>query len=296
VDDAHAKLGGVWAAAITPIDGRLRPAALKAIAYYRELLDAGCDGINLLGTTGEAMSFGVRERLQFMEAIARSGLPVDRIMAGTGAASLDDTVELTQRAFDCGFAAALVMPPFFYREAGDDGVLRFFDALLARVDGRGCQLVLYNFPLMSGITFRADLVDRLLEAFPQRIVGLKDSSSDLGLQAEILRRNPWLAVFPGSEEHLVEARAYGAAGVISGSVALWPALAQIVYRRGGLEDARDLSLRRRTLAGLPLIAAVRACIARRRDDDSWDLPMPPLVPLALAQRAELTRRLAALGL
>lgn len=285
------RLHGVWAAAITPIDSSLRPDAAKALPYYRDLLATGCDGLNLFGTTGEAMSFGTAQRLEFMETIASSGLPMDRVMAGTGAASLEETVRITQQAVDLRFAAVLLMPPFFYRDAGDDGIQRFFDALFARVAVPHEGAILYNFPAMSGITFHADLVDRLVGAFPRTIGGMKDSSNDRGLQTQVRARHPEFAVFPGSEHYLAEAVTAGAAGCISGSVALWPELAQCVYLRGLADDAAALSRRRTALTGLPFIPAVRYGIATQRNDDSWRTPMPPLVELSADECVEFERRL-----
>lgn len=294
MDDALGRLRGIWAAVLTPVDASgLRPDHAKAIPYYRELLESGCDGINLLGTTGEAMSFGAGQRLTFMEAVAQGGgLPMDRAMVGTGAASLEDTVRLTASGLDLGFAAVLVMPPFFFRDASDDGVLRYFDALLARLPALRNRMLLYNFPAMSGITFHPDLVDRLLDAFPDTIAGLKDSSNDRALQRELLARHPTLAVFPGSEAYLLDAIAYGAAGCISGSVALWPELAQTVYRNVDPAQGRELARRRADLDGMPFNSAVRYRVAQMRDDDGWERPMPPLVRMTPSERSEMDRRLA----
>lgn len=292
-DHSRPRLRGVWAAVVTPL-ADLHPDAAKAIAYYRELLATGCDGINLLGTTGEAMSFGVAQRLRLMEAVAASGLPMERAMVGTGAASLEDTVALTRRAAELRFAAVLVMPPFFYRDADDDGIVRFFDALFARVELAPGAALLYNFPAMSGITFGPELVDRLVAAFPRTIGGVKDSSNDRALQTELLKRHPALAVFPGSEHYLSEAVAAGAAGCISGSVALWPQLAQRVYLRAFGDDVAQLAACRTALTGLAFIPAVRHGIAAQRDDEAWRTPMPPLVELPSAGRAEFERRLQAL--
>ena len=289
-DDAT-PLRGIWAAVLTPIGADLQPDAPKAIAYYRELLERGCGGINLLGTTGEAMSFSTTQRLGLMESVARSGLPMRRAMVGTGAASLDDAARLTASALDFGFAAVLVMPPFFFPDPGDAGVRRFFDALFARVPAARGRVLLYNFPLMSGITFHPDLVDRLVAEYPGVIVGLKDSSNDRDLQREIIARHPQFAVFSGSEEYLLDAVDDGAAGCISGSVALWPELARSVYRDMGRRKAAQLAERRRALAGLPFVAAVRHCVAQASGDDGWERSMPPLAPLTPAQRVQLERRM-----
>jgi 4-hydroxy-tetrahydrodipicolinate synthase len=274
---------GVWSAVLTPVDAQWRPDASKAVEYYDWLLHEGIDGLNVLGTTGEAPSFGTGQRVAFMEALARGGLPAHRIMTGTGTTSLEDTVALTQTAIDCGFAAALVMPPFFFRDADDDGVVGFFGALIARLSNPRGRILLYNFPAASGIAFHAGLVDRLLWEFPETFAGMKDSSNDAQLQREVLERHPGFAVFPSSEEFLVSARAYGACGCISGSVALWPQLAQRVWKTGdGVQKLTDF---RRSVAGPRMLACVRYLTAKARGDDSWERPMPPLTALSAQEKA-----------
>lgn len=276
---------GVWSAVLTPVDAQLRPDARKAIEYYHWLLREGIDGLNVLGSNGEAPSFGTGQRIRYIEAIAQSGLPRDRMMIGTGSTALDDTVRLTQTALDCGFAAALVMPPFFFREPSDDGVVAFFAALLARLDDPGRRLLLYNWPAVSGVTFHAALVDRLVTEFPQAIAGMKDTSNDARLQCDVLERHADLAVFPSSEEYLTSARASGASGCISGSVALWPQLSQRVWQTG--EGAERLARLRHSVAGPRMLVRVRYLTARMRDDDDWERPMPPLTPLTTEEKGAL---------
>ncbi len=281
---------GIWAAVLTPVDAEYRPDATLAAPYYAGLLARGCDGINVLGTTGEAMSFAMELRRAYMEALAASGLPLERAMVGTGAASLGDAVTLTRAAFDSGFAAALVMPPFFFRDASDDGIVAFFDALLARATPPRGGVLLYNFPRMSGIAFTPALVDRLVEEFPEAIGGMKDSSNDAALQSEILARRPSLRVFPGSESDLLAALARGAAGCISGSVALWPELAQDVFARRDPAQADELARKRAELDGFPFVAAVRCLTAASQDREAWNRAMPPNVPLDAERRRRLTER------
>ncbi len=278
---------GIWSAALTPIDGELCPDPSRAVAHYHDLLQCGCDGITVLGTTGEAMSFSAAQRVEFMEALSSSGLPTQRLMVGTGAAALGDAVLMTRAAFDCHYSAALVMPPYFFREASDDGIVAFFDALLSRVDPPRKSLLLYNFPKMSGITFHPALVDRLLREFPEIIAGMKDSSNDANLQAEVLARHPELAVLPGSESDLLGAKARGVAGCISGSVALWPQLAREVFANGDQAQAEELTRRRAALDGVPFVPAMRHLVASSRGDPAWERAMPPQVPLTPAQRRAL---------
>jgi 4-hydroxy-tetrahydrodipicolinate synthase len=286
------ELSGVWAATLTPVDARLQIDTARATAYYAELLEAGCDGVNVLGTTGEAMSFGVDQRTALMGAVA-AALPCERVMAGTGAASLADTIRLTRCAMDVGFRAALILPPFFFRDASDDGIVRFYDELLRAVPQSHGRLLLYNFPKMSGITFAPALVRRLTTEFPGAFAGVKDSSNDRALQAALIEEFPPLRIFPGSEGYLREAVARGAAGCISGTVALWPANA----RRTLLSDrsfADALAKARDYFSDLPLIPAMRHAVAITRRDEAWSNAMPPLTPLSPANKKTLEHRLSAL--
>lgn len=287
--------GGIWAAVLTPIGSDFSPDASRAVPYYRNLLERGCDGINVLGTTGEAMSFSAEQRVHFMEALSASGLPMRRMMVGTGAAALDDAVTLTRCAFTCGYKAALVMPPFFFRDAGDDGIVGFFDALFSRTEPAPKSILLYNFPQMSGITFSPTLVKRLVSEFPGTIAGMKDSSNDARLQATVLGAHPQLAVFPGSERDLLAAKARGGVGCISGSVALWPELAQAVFSRADAMQADELTAKRAALDGRPFIASVRYLTATLLRDRAWELAMPPQRPLTAEQRGALEIRLARRG-
>jgi len=280
-------LAGIWSAVLTPVDRSFNPDPSVAVPYYRYLLEGGCDGLNLLGTTGEAMSFSATQRVRFMEAIASSGLPKERLMAGTGAASLADAVVQTRAAFDCGLRAALVMPPFFFREVGDDAILAFFYSLLNRTKARAQSVLLYNFPRMSGNAFSLELVDRLVALFGDVIAGMKDSSNDASLQAGVLRKHPHLKIFPGSESDLPAAKTRGAVGCISGSVSLWPALAREVFATGDPLRSEELRQKRAALDGVPLVPAMRYLTAAARNEPAWLRPMPPQPVLTLAEQQKL---------
>ena len=105
--------------------------AARSVALARFLLDNGCDGLNVLGTTGEATSFSLEQRKRVMSAYAASGLPLDRMMVGTGAAAAADAIALTRHAAELGFAGALVLPPFYYKGVPDDGLVAYVDAIVA---------------------------------------------------------------------------------------------------------------------------------------------------------------------
>jgi 4-hydroxy-tetrahydrodipicolinate synthase len=265
---------GIYSATLTPFDRDHKPDPSLAVPYYRSLLDRGCDGLNILGTTGEAMSVAIQDRLRFMESVAAS-LPAGALMVGTGATAFHDVVELTKAAFAFGFCAALVLPPFYYRDVTDAGVVRFFSGLMERVRPPDGGIFLYNFPRMTGLTFHAKLVEMLMAEFPKAIGGMKDSSNDIELERDLHARYPECAILPGSEELLPEVLHHGLAGCISGSVCLWPELAAEAWRERDMTKAMRVGELRLTL-GAPFIPAVRARVAAEQKNEAWLRSIPPL--------------------
>jgi 4-hydroxy-tetrahydrodipicolinate synthase len=286
------RLTGVIAAVATPLaeDGGID--CDRLIAHCGRLLRIGCDGINLLGTTGETVSFSAEQRLQAMEAVAGSGLPLDRFMVGTGAAALVDAVRLTARARDLGFAGALLLPPFYYKGIHPDGLVRYVESVIARV-GDGLRLYLYNFPQLSGVPYTAEVVERLHGEHPGQVLGLKDSSGDLAYAAGLASRLPEFDVFPSSEAALAEAAERHFAGCISATLNV---NAPMVGRFWSAPAARDAagSLAaateiRTALASVTLVPAVKWALADLLGDPAWSRLMPPLRGLT----AEETRKLTA---
>src|SRR5262249_5342124 len=123
-------LSGVIAAVATPIEENGAPDLKRAVSLARFLLDNGCDGLNVLGTTGEATSFSLDERKGVMDAYKANGLPLHRLMVGTGAAAMSDAVALTRHAAELGFGGALVLPPFYYKGVPDDGLVAYIDTVV----------------------------------------------------------------------------------------------------------------------------------------------------------------------
>lgn len=220
------------------------------------------------------MSVAVTDRLRFMESIA-AALPAPTLMVGTGATAFHDTVELTKGAFALGFGAALVLPPFYYRDVSDGGLVQFFGDLIARLQPPAGSIYLYNFPRMTGLTFHAGLVDRLLREFPGAIGGMKDSSNDVELERKLHVRYPEFAILPGSDQMLPEVLELGLAGCISGSVCLWPELAAAAWREHDMAKAVQVRELRLALPS-PLIPAVRARVAAEQKNEAWLRSIPPL--------------------
>ena len=278
-------LSGVIAAVATPIDESGAPDLKRAVNLARYLLDNGCDGLNVLGTTGEATSFSRDERKAVMSAYKAEGLPLDRLMVGTGAAAVSDAVALTRHAAELGFAGALVLPPFYYKGVPDDGLVAYIDALVKATADKPIPIYLYHFPAMSGIPWRVTLIKRLLQSFPSRVVGLKDSSGDMAFARSAAAIAPDFAVFPSTEAALLEARGGAFAGCISATANLNADLCARAWRAGdaGALDAA-VSIRK-LFDGKPLVSGVKALLAHIHDDPALARVKPPLVAFSAADRA-----------
>src|SRR5262245_16537181 len=139
-----------------------------------------------------------------MTAYAGAGLPLERLMVGTGAAALADALALTRHAAELGFAGALVLPPFYYKGVPDDGLFDFVAALVEGTTERPIPIYLYHFPANSGLPWPVALIRRLRDAFGSRIVGLKDSSGNMAYEREAAAVEADFAVFRSTEEAMLE--------------------------------------------------------------------------------------------
>ncbi|MBV9701859.1 MAG: dihydrodipicolinate synthase family protein [Methylobacteriaceae bacterium] len=280
------KLRGVIAAIATPITAQRAPDLGRFLDLGGRLLAGGCDGLNVLGTTGEATSLSRQQRAEVMRAAARN-LDLARLMVGTGAAALEDAVALTRLAAELGFAGALVVPPFYYKGVSEDGVFAAIAAIAEATAERPIPIYLYHFPALSGVPYAPALVARLISAFPDRIAGLKDSSGDVAYSSTVAQAHPALAVFPSSEATLLEARSGPFAGCISATANLNADLCARAYRNGEAAALERAVAIRALFDGRPVIAGVKAGLAHLHHDNALALPMPPLVAWGAAERTRL---------
>jgi 4-hydroxy-tetrahydrodipicolinate synthase len=278
-------LHGVIAAIATAVDNNGAPDGARSVALARFLLDNGCDGLNVLGTTGEATSFSLDQRKRVMSAYATSGLPLDRMMVGTGAAATADAVALTRHAAELGFAGALVLPPFYYKGVPDDGLVAYIDAILAATAARPIPIYLYHFPAQSGLHWHVALIRRLLDAFGARIVGLKDSSGDMDFARAAAGIAPQFKVFPSTEAALPQARSGPFAGCISATANLNADLCARAYRSGDAAALAEAVAIRKLFDGKPLVPGVKALLAHIHGDPQWAHVAPPLAGFPAGDRA-----------
>src|SRR5215467_9572598 len=284
-DPLSKPLSGVIAAIATPVDEAGAPDLKRAVNLARYLLDNGCDGLNVLCTTGEATSFSVDERKGVMDAYQANGLPMHRLMVGTGAASITDAVALTRHAANLGFGGALVLPPFYYKGVPDDGLVAYVETLVKATAQKPIPIYLYHFPAMSGLPWHVALIERLRQRFGARIVGLKDSSGDMAYARAAAALAPDFRVFPSTEAVLMEARAGAFAGCISATANLNPDLCARAWRSGDAAALDAAVAIRKLFDGKPLVPGVKALLAHIHRDAAWARVKPPLTTFSAGEQA-----------
>jgi len=194
-------------------------------------------------------------------------------------------VALTRHAAELGFAGALVLPPFYYKGVPDDGLFAYIETLVQATAAKPIPLYLYHFPAMSGLPWHVALIKRLLDSFPTRIVGLKDSSGDMAYARAAAAISPGFAVFPSTEAALIEARAGAFAGCISATANL---NADLCARAWGAGDTAALDAAvtiRKLFDGKPLVSGVKALLAHIHGDPALARVKPPLAAFSAADRA-----------
>jgi 4-hydroxy-tetrahydrodipicolinate synthase len=280
-------LAGLWAPTLTPLEADGSIAHGRLGEHAARLLDEGCDGIVLFGTTGEAPSFARDERQEALERLARGGFPADRLVVGTGCAAVTDAVALTRHARALGARAVLVLPPFYYKMPPPAGLVAYFDAVFAVLAGGATAGLLYNFPRLSGIALTPALIGELAPRYGPLLAGVKDSSGDRETTLAFCRLLAGRAVFPGTESVLTVALAAGACGLISATanVAATRLRARLdAWHAGDRVGAERLQAEavaaRAPFVEAGMIPALKAALAERLGDPGWRRVRPPWMAAA----------------
>lgn len=281
--DLH-PLAGVYAAAVTPLkpDSSIDFEAVPVLLRF--LAARGCHGALFFGTTGEGPSFSPSERESFLRSVRafRQQVPGFRLLAGTGTPSLSETIDLTKFAFELGYDGVVVLPPYYFRKATDDGLFNWFSELIRKAVPANKYLLGYHIPSMTGIGFSLDLLSRLKDAFPNQFAGIKDSSHDESFAVELGKRfGSDLAVFNGTDSYFHLALQNGASGAITAPAnIISPSLREIwdMYQRG--EDPSEAQARvteqRHILEKYtPFPPSLKALLHRLYDLPRWTVK-PPL--------------------
>jgi 4-hydroxy-tetrahydrodipicolinate synthase len=220
-----------------------------------------------------------------MTAYKDAGLPMDRLMVGTGAAAVSDAVALTRHAASLGFAGALVLPPFYYKGVPDDGLAAYINNIVKATDDSKLPIYLYHFPAQSGLPWHVELIKRLRKNYAGRIAGLKDSSGDMAYARSAAAIDPDFAVFPSTEACLLEARGGAFAGCISATANLNSDLCARAWPTGDAAALDAAVTIRKLFDGKALVSGIKALLAHIHGDPALARMKPPLAAFPATDRA-----------
>jgi 4-hydroxy-tetrahydrodipicolinate synthase len=286
---------GVFCAAATPVRGDLTPDHAAFVQHCRNLLEEGCDGVALLGTTGEANSFSTAERRALLEAAVQDGVAPDKLLPGTGVAAITETVELTRHALSLGVTTVVMLPPFYYKNVPDDGVFAAYAAIVERIADPRLRVILYHIPQFAAVPIAHDVIERLRERFPATFIGLKDSSGDFSNMTALVKRFPGFSVLAGADPLMLPLLQVGGAGCITAASNLAAADLAVVFRHyadpaheAEVQAAHERAVAvRNRISQFAQIASVKALLRRKTGNPSWGAMRPPLLPLTPAEAERL---------
>src|SRR5436305_11229525 len=171
------RIRGVLAPVVTPFGADFSPDKERFIAHCQWLLSQNC-GLAVFGTTSEANSLAAEERSTLLDELVAAGVDPSRLIVGTGCCSIAETARLTSQAVKHGCAGVLMLPPFYYKGVSEEGLYRYFSEVVQRVGDMRLRIYLYHIPPLAVVGITPKLVERLRQAHPTAIAGMKDSSGD----------------------------------------------------------------------------------------------------------------------
>jgi len=276
---------GVIAPILTPFNDDLSVATDLYVAHAHRLLDQGCAGIAPFGTTGEALSVGISERIAAIRSLVDGGIDPAKMIPGTGLSNVADTARLSRTCLDMGCTAVLTLPPFYYKSVSEDGLYQYFKQLIGAI-GSDARIYLYHIPPIAIVGVPPSLAARLHTDFPRQIIGIKDSSGEWENTRALLDIEGMI-VYPGSELALLDALEHGAPGCITATANINAGdIAKVVdlYEQGDIATAKSLhdAVKRFRLIvqDYAPIPAQKRLLAMSTGDQRWANVRPPLTAIS----------------
>ena len=215
------KINGIYAAGMSVFNDDLSLNILKTVNHAERIIEQGCHGVAIFGSTGQAQLIPISEKIGLLNQLSKSKYR-EKYLIGTGLNSLNETINLMKVAVSLNFSDFLIMPPAYYKY-GDSEVKEFYSRVVDAVPDS--KIILYNFEKLCGYKFSIECVEELVKKFPEQIVGVKDSSYNL---YEHLKINNF-SVLPGSESKLLKGLELGCTGIITATCNVTAGLSRQVY-------------------------------------------------------------------
>ena len=215
------KINGIYAAGLSILDDNLALDVKKTIKHAENLIDSGCHGVAVFGSTGQAQLLSVSEKISLLNELSKSKYK-NKYIIGTGLNSLNESINFISISKSLGFKTFLIMPPAYYKY-NDKEVISFYSRIVESVPD--AEIILYNFEKLCGYKFSINCVTELVNKFPEQIIGVKDSSYNLYENLEIKN----FSILPGSELKLLKGLELGCSGIITATCNVTAQLSRKVY-------------------------------------------------------------------
>jgi len=280
----------VYSAVLTPFRRDLS-IDKKLLILHCEFLIKNNIFLAPLGTTGEANSISILEKIDLIKTLAKSDLPKKKIIIGTGNSSHTDAALLTKEAVKQKLFSVLVLPPFYYKNVSDEGIYQYYKNIIDDVKSKSLRLFLYNIPQVSGVAISVDLIQRLKKKYSDIVAGIKDSSGDFE-NTKLYKNIKNFIVYPGSEKFLMDGLNIGCSGCISATTNVNIEASKLI-KLYNLPEGEKLNQKvmnvRSTFEKYPVIAALKAI--KFKENENWMYIRPPLISLNIQQRNDLIKDL-----
>ena len=277
---------GVYAAGLSVLNADRTLNIDATIAHASQAIQSGLHGIFFFGSTGQSQLISTNEKKELIAKIASNKLRKNFFL-GTGNNSLNENIDIIKYAMEYDFKEFLIMPPAYYKGNTDEGVFNFYSLIISKVPK--IKIILYNFELLSGYKFSVEAVTKLVKAFPDNIIGCKDSTSNLFENLKL----PNFLMFPGTEKKLLKGLEMGNSGIISAICNVTAPLARKVF--DDFEKKKEQTQNDKLIAvrdafdGYNLISALHSYMSTK--NDNFKNLLPPLVLLNSKEKKDLINKL-----
>ena len=283
------KINGIYAASMSIFNDDLSLNVAKTIQHSEQLIDEGCHGVAIFGSTGQAQLISISEKIELLNKLSSSKYK-EKFIIGTGLNSLTETINLMKVSISLSFKRFLIMPPAYYKYGHAD-VINFYSKIIEALSD--CEIVLYNFEKLCGYKFDIPTIKELVKKFPKQIIGIKDSTYNIF--EELKLKN--FSVLPGSETKLIKGLKVGCSGIITATCNVTARLSRKVYddfiKDKSETDNKKLCDVREAFENYNLISGIHAYYSTR--DMIYKNVLPPLKLLGKKDYQDLERNLISLN-
>ena len=278
------KISGAYCAVLTPLDNNLSINNNLHLRHCQSLMQKGLDGLTIFGTNGEASSFSINQKINSIEFLLENHIDASNLIIGSGSSSLEDAMELTNFSVKIGAKASLLLPPFYFKNVTDDGVISYYRNIIEQTDDNNFKFLLYNIPQHSGVTINFNIIENLLKLYPNNVVGLKDSTGNMDNMLKTIKYFNDFAVFCGNGAMALHTTKRGGAGAITGDANITARLLSFIIHNFKREKEIDnfdalqslIENIRNVLSSHEQISLLKAYYSIADNIEEWNNVMPPL--------------------